>query len=140
MKGQHAILSEIMLFAVGAVMTSFILLNYQNVHENMSALTVKDGMLYVNDLLSTGIIKSAESHAIVRIRIPDEISGHIYTISASGNNIVLSSFENPWINVTRQLFNISQSHNITIKGNILLSSSEYLQIRPFGSNISIEEW
>jgi hypothetical protein len=140
MKGQYRIVSEIMLFAIGVVIASFVILNYQNLQGILTELTLKDNLLSVSDTLSAGILKAAESNSIVRIRIPYEISGKMYTISVKNDTIILASFENPAINVTQQLFNISQSHNITLSGNILLSSSRYLQIRTLDDKIVIEEW
>jgi hypothetical protein len=117
-----------------------VILNYQNLQGILTELTLKDNLLSVSDTLSAGILKAAESNSIVRIRIPYEISGKMYTISVKNDTIILASFENPAINVTQQLFNISQSHNITLSGNILLSSSRYLQIRTLDDKIVIEEW
>lgn len=140
MKGQYIILSEIMLFAIGAIITIFVILNYQNVQGILTEMTLRDNLLSVSDTISAGIVKTAESNSIVRVKIPYQISGHVYTITVKNDTIILASFENPAINVTQQLFNITQSHNITLLGNILLSSSRYLQIHNVDNKIAIEEW
>lgn len=139
MKGQKVI-SEIMLFAVGVLITAFVIFNYQGLQDSLSDLVIKDGLLSVSDLLSTGIVKVSETNSIIRLKIPTKIAGSVYMIEISNDNIVLTSFEKPSINITKQLINITQSHNITILGNVLFSPAGYVQIQHEGGNITISKW
>ena len=142
MKGQYKVLTEVILFGLGVAIASFVILSFQTVQTNVIELAVEDNMRSVSNLITTAVIKVAEAGvASMRLEIPKDISEHSYIISVDGDLLVLASLEKPDINVTQQLFNITQNHNIIIMGNVLSSSSRYLEVSSEdGINIIIRRW
>lgn len=131
MKGQYKIVSEVLLFAMGVAITSFVVISFQNVRDSISEMSIEDQLGAVSNLLSSGIIKAAEIDSIVRLRIPKDVSGMAYKVSLENNNITISTVEKP-VFVSKQIFKIG--HPYSIKGGIY-SSAEYVDI--VSSNLSI---
>ena len=57
-KGQYRIVSEILLFAIGLAIASFVVVVFTNLQESITQTSAKDQMLSVSNLISASIIKS----------------------------------------------------------------------------------
>ncbi len=134
-KGQYRIVSEIMLFAAGVAIASFVIVSFSGAKDVIGKNAVSDQLVSVSDLIATSIIKASQGNSVVRIRVPATISGEAYRISvidkeqntgtcAKGNdcflNLSLSSSS-----YARQVFNISQ--NYIIKGDVA-STAAFIEI------------
>ncbi|MFC2142772.1 hypothetical protein ACFLQN_00025 [Candidatus Aenigmatarchaeota archaeon] len=138
MKGQHRIIREIFLFAIGVAITSFIVLSFNNVQYATNKLAMNDQMTSVSNLVTSGIIKATESEeSIIRIEIPEKMSGETYIINIDGNDgeIIVSLFDDPSINLTKKIFNINQDYFMT--GNVI-STARFFEITREGNNIKIK--
>lgn len=133
-KGQYRIISEILLFGVGILITSYVIINFDNLQSATKQLTLNDQMNNVADLVSTAIVKaSIQDNATIRLTIPDKISDSIYRISikdAEGGKLIVSKLDGT-ASVERQLFNIN--YNNTISSNIInnsevVSSAQFIEI------------
>src|SRR3989338_3862111 len=59
MRGQYRIISEIILFSVGILITGYVLINFNSLQSSTAALTLDDQMNGVADAVATAIIKVA---------------------------------------------------------------------------------
>jgi len=134
MKGQHRIVSEVMIFAIGVAITSFVVFSFQNISDSVSRISIKDQLTSVSNLIRSGIIKAAGTDSIIRLRIPKDVSGTIYKISLEDDDITISTIKEP-VSVSKQIFNIG--HPYIIRGEVF-SSAEYIDIISSGSNIIIK--
>jgi len=133
MKGQHRIVSEILIFAIGVAITSFVVISFQGVENSISKISMEDQLTSVSNLIRSGIIKVADINSTIRLRIPRDVSGAIYKISLEDDKITISTIKKP-ISVSKQIFNTG--HPYIIKGEVF-SSAEYVDIISSGLNIMI---
>ena len=110
MKGQYRIISEIILFGVGILITSYVIINFNNLQSAVKEITLDDQMNSVADVVSAAVIKVASAdNASIRLVIPDKISDSIYRIAirdADGGKLVISKLDGT-ASVERKLFNIN---------------------------------
>jgi len=137
LKGQYRVVREIILFAIGVAITSFVVISFSNVQTDVSELALQDHMAEVSSVIISGIIEVAESgqNSSVTLEIPEKISGEVYRITASNDELKLMVFDNPNIYVTQKLFNMSQTYFIT--GDIV-STSKFIKIELEFPNIVIK--
>ena len=144
-KGQYRIVSEILLFAIGLTIASFVVVVFTDLQESISQTAAKDQLLSVSNLISSALIKSAEENTTITMRVPDTISNEAYIISIESNAggpciigrscVITLTTVDTGIKVTQQLFNISQSHSII--GNIY-STARYINITSSGTKITVD--
>jgi tagatose-1,6-bisphosphate aldolase len=137
MKGQYRIINEIIIFTIGIAITSYVAFSFYGIQKNVSNITKTDQIESISNLVAAAIVKSAETgyDNTITLRIPKTISGSAYAVKARGNTLTVYYIKEPEINVTKQLFNINQTHNIT--GEIV-SSSEYIEIQNTANNIKLK--
>lgn len=136
MRGQYRIISEIILFSVGILITGYVIVNFNNLENAAKQLTLDDQANSVADLVATAIIKAAsEDNATIRLTIPERISGSPYMIAlrdAGGGKLIISKL-NGTVLVERQLFNMRHDNtigtdNIVIENSEVFSSAQYIEI------------
>lgn len=135
-RGQYQIVNEVVIFAIGIAITSYVAFSFSGVQKNISYMTKVDQIDSVASMLSLSIIKSAETtgNNTISLHIPKTISGSEYVIKASGNVLFIYFLKEPHLNVSKQLFNINETHSIT--GEII-SSAEYIEIQKLGNSIKL---
>jgi hypothetical protein len=134
MKGQYRIVGEILIFAIGIAITSFVIVSFQKVSDSVSRISIEDQLTSVSNLLSSGIVKAAGTDSTIRLNIPREVSGMVYRISVKDDTIIISTANN-LVSVSKQIFNIG--HPYIISGDVF-SSAEYIDIVSSDSNIMIK--
>jgi len=135
MKGQYRVVTEVLLFAIGVAITSYVVLSFSNVHDVTTDLSLRDNMNGVANLVANAMVKSSiNENSTIRISIPDQISRYVYIITVSGDEIIVSSIDKPDIFVTKQLFNMSQ--NYIISGETV-SSAKFIEIRLVDNEIRL---
>lgn len=135
MKGQYKIVSEIMLFAAGVAIASFVIISFSGVKDVITRNAMNDQLASVSDLIATAIIKASQSNSVVRIEVPATISGEAYRISVidkNRNTGVCTKGNDCFLNLSlgsgseaKQVFNISQNYNI--KGDVA-STAAFIEI------------
>ncbi len=132
MKGQVRIISEILLFMVGIVITSFVIFTFTNIAAVSEERALKDQFGGVADALASSILKSTSNkNTTVRIQIPTKLSGKQYMIIFD-NAIIITDGK---VKIVKELFNITQSYNIITSNNgRITSSAQYLAIRSDDKN------
>ena len=143
MLGQYRIISEILIFALGLAIATFVVITFSGLRDSISEISTQDQMNSISNLISTSLIKAMDDGTIIRVRIPDTISGEVYTMTFQrvnddpcilGDCILKLSTVETGITTTQQLFNISQTH--IINGNVF-STSRYIEIRTVGNQITV---
>ncbi len=143
MLGQYRIASEILLFAAGLAIASFVAVTFDDLRDSIAETTTRDQMLTVSNLISASLIKSMAENTTIRLQVPETISNEVYTISferIAGSSCVIGDCVlrirtvDSRATVTQQLFNISQSH--IINGNVY-SGARYIEISSAGNRITM---
>jgi hypothetical protein len=133
-KGQYRLVSEILLFGIGILITGYVIINFNALQDSVRDLTLKDQMNNIADLVSTAIVKIATAdNASIRLTIPGTLSDSPYRISikdADGGKLIISRLDGSAL-VERQLFNIN--YNNTISSNVInnsevVSSAQFIEI------------
>lgn len=139
MKGQYKIVVEIMLFAIGLSITSYVILSFGNVQRSVENVTTIDNMDLVGDVIIDGIIKASQiGNSTVKLTIPEHISSSNYKVTIENDEMTISSLQNPSIFVKRQIFNISQIYSISNRS--IVSAAKFIEIKSDGTNIWIKRW
>jgi hypothetical protein len=125
-KGQYKIVSEIFIFAVGIVVTAFILLSFQDLGKRTGDYASLDQLTQLSDSVAASILKASESNSTVRL----QLGSGSYRVAVENGYLIISMADNPKINVTRFL-NMGEYN---IKGNTV---SEYIIIAANGNTIDI---
>lgn len=112
-KGQYLIISEILLFALGILITANVVVSFQSIQSSLSKAALKDQFGSVADVVSTAVVKAATTNSSIAVIFPTKISEKIYVISLKDESIIVYDLDAPDINVTKKLFNITQSNCIT---------------------------
>lgn len=131
-KGQYRIVSELILFGLGIMLTSYVITNFGTIRDTLSEVTIEDQMNGVMDTVSVAIIKlNNVENGTIRMSIPPELSGKQYRISikdADGGKIVLNTLDGGVV-LERQLFNIDYDN--IVPGNRLINNSEIISTAEF---------
>ncbi len=127
-KGQYKIVNELFLFAVGILLTAFVLFSFQDVEKKTEDYASMDKINGISNMVFSGIVKVAGDNSTLKLHIPNQ--GGRYRISARNNYLVVSAVDNPAHNVTRFL-NMGE---YIIIGDV---AAEYVEISSSGSSITI---
>ncbi|KHO47581.1 MAG: hypothetical protein QT00_C0002G0235 [archaeon GW2011_AR5] len=136
-KGQYRIISEIILFSVGILITGYVIVNFNSLQDSTMKITFEDQMNSVADVVATAVIKVAhENNASVRLVIPDKISDSIYMIAlregAEGDGELIITKLDGTESVRKKLFNINHDNTITsnnvINNSEVVSSAQFIEI------------
>jgi hypothetical protein len=127
MKGQYRVIFEIMLFAIGVSIASFVMVNFQNLKDKTDELSIKDQMNTVLNSVINGVIQaSTEKNSMVRVEIPPTISGRSYKIFTDNKEyITIIDIADSSIRTTRKVFNLDKP-NDRIKGEVNSAGGQVL--------------
>lgn len=132
MHGQYRILSEVLLFALGMAIASYVTLSFSSVRDFVGSESTRDKMESVATNIMNSVVKTTQANSVLIIEIPQRISEREYRIKVSASDgectIGKDCFLNlsaDGISVSKQLFNISQNYNI--KGDVR-STARFLSI------------
>lgn len=132
MIGQYRVISEILLFFIGILITSFVIINFGNLETTIRETSLHDQLGSVGDSVATGIAKVASmKNTTIRLIIPDEISDYTYVISirdVNGGEMTVSTL-NGNVSIKRQIFNIDYDN--TVSSNHVINNSEVVSSAGF---------
>jgi hypothetical protein len=128
MKGQYRIVSELILFGVGIMITTYVIVNFGSVQETVKDVTLRDQLESIADVVSTAIVKTSNCEScVIRLSIPDKVSDSLYKIyikseyeDITGGVLIINTVDGK-VSVQRQLFNINYD-NIVGSGDIINNS------------------
>jgi len=147
MKGQYRVVSEVLLFAIGIGIASFVIVQFNIIQEGAEINSFRDQMTGVLNSVMNSVHKaysvndpvSGKGNANVDFEIPETLSGKPYLISLIKNDesklIVVSELDNPDVNVHREIFNIEDVNNV--EGSVT-SSSRFIRINYESNTIEIQ--
>lgn len=135
MKGQYRIISELILFGLGIVITTYVIVNFNGIQDNLKTMTAYDQLNAVADSVSTTIVKvSSMENASIFVQIPLKISESPYRIqltSYSGGTLILRTDDAKTV-IKRQLFNINYDNivpsNSIINDSEVSSAAEFIRV------------
>ncbi|MDI6721884.1 MAG: hypothetical protein QMD85_05800, partial [Candidatus Aenigmarchaeota archaeon] len=134
MKGQNTIINEILLFAMGISITAAVITNFQLIQKSSTETTIYRNFDNVANTVINGITEvMKEDYGKVVIKIPDRIASVTYRIKVSSDILMVSVIDNPRINITKSLFNISHTthghpeEREIIYGDVV-STARYIEI------------
>lgn len=136
MKGEYRIVMELFLFLIGIIIAVFTLSTFSGLQADTEKVSLEDQLGGVANDIINGVVKAAENQSIVRVEVPEKLSGKIYSMrfSDAEDALLMRTLELPNIEITRQLFNISKSHDIT--GEVV-STARFIEITNDGRNIQL---
>ncbi len=139
MKGQYRIIKEVILFAIGVGIAVFVLFSFSKLEKDIEVVTMQNRMRVIASDIRNAIFKLYESGAnsTIYLEIPEKLGDNVYVIKLIDDNITLFLYDNPKINVTEKIFNISQDN--LISGEVA-SISKYIEITRSGSNIILRRY
>ena len=137
MKGQYRILMEVMLFALGVAITSFVMVNFQDLRDSADEISIGDQLNTVLNSVINAIVKtSLTPNSMTRVEIPYTVSGHSYKIFVENKYLTALDLNDQSIRVSRKIFNIDEPSN-RIEGESY-SSAGILEITNDGTKIIVQ--
>jgi len=139
-KGQYTIINEVLLFAIGIGITSLVFLSFHNIETSMEKTATDDQLVTLSNFVINGIVKVVESdeNTSLMLKLPKKISERTYKISAENDNLVVFDMNDPRVNATQELFNITADKNINIVD--ITSSAEYIIIKYTDNTVEISRF
>lgn len=137
LKGQYDLINEIILFAIGLAITSFIIVNFSKIENTSSALSINDSFKATANKIADAVIKVySNPNSSITIEIPNKIQEKTYSISLDDatSSVIFKTLDSPYITVSQQLFNISNRNYINNGGKkysigrSVISSAKYVEI------------
>lgn len=108
MKGQYRIVMEVMLFAIGVGIASFVFVTFQDVQQSVADMSVEDQLNAVLNKVSSGILKvSLNENSVLLLEVPETISGEPYRIEAEGGIITATTLKSG-ATVSKEIFNTEE--------------------------------
>ncbi|MAH43521.1 hypothetical protein CL614_07450 [archaeon] len=145
-KGQTRIVGEMLLFAVGVMILSYILITFGIVQTGVNELSVVDQLRGVNNYITTTFMTVANtesSRANMTIELPLRVSGFDYIIEIYNDEETLDDYylvtylaDEPSTNTTEQLFN--SRNNYIIEETVLRSTNVHYVVKLEDEKLSIE--
>lgn len=132
-KGQYRIVSEIILFGIGIVITSYVIINFNGLQNSTRQITLNDQMNNVADIVSVAIVKVAtQDNASIRLTIPDKLSESAYRVSikdADGGKLIITKLDGT-ASIEKKLFNINYGNTISnvINNSDVVSSAQFIEV------------
>ena len=134
MKGQERIIGEILIFAIGLAITSFVVVNFDSVEQSIDAISSTDQLDRIADVVQAAVVKvSLAGDATVRLHVPAQISANDYRIQLVDDHVLVSLLDNE-TQVTRKIFNINKKY--VISGNVV-GSAEYVEVTATGNQLML---
>ena len=135
-KGQSRVVFEILMILIGIIMTSYVIIGFNDIQKSATNITVNDNFNTIaNEVLIAVAKVSVNNNSIIRLTIPEKVSDHVYKIVLDDDSLYVVSLTNPDVNITRQLFNIGQANRI-IKSEAV-SSARAVEIISENNSIRI---
>ena len=143
-KGQTRIVGEMLLFAVGVMILSYILITFGIVQSGINEISAIDQIQGVNNYIKTSFMAVANTEADranITFELPLRVSGQDYIIEIyddEDNNYYLVTYlvNEPSTNTTEQLFNSRMDY--IIEETVLRSTNVYYVVKLEDNKLSIE--
>ena len=144
MLGQYRIVSEILIFAIGILITGFVVVNFANIQTFVVDVATDEQYKSASNVVRTAVIRSSYFNSSLRFSLPPEISGKTYIIRAGDGSCskgeqcsILIIDPETGRKFDQEIFNMSQSYNII--GDVVSTSKEF-HIANDGNAISIKRY
>jgi hypothetical protein len=137
MKGQYRILMEVMLFALGIAITSFVMVNFRDLRTSTDEISIKDQLNTVLNSVINAVVKSSlTANSAIRTDIPYTVSGHSYKIFVENKYLTALDTVDQSIRVSRKIFNIDEPMN-RIEGEVY-SGAGVVEVTNDGTKVIVQ--
>ncbi|MBI2971228.1 MAG: hypothetical protein HYY37_02290 [Candidatus Aenigmarchaeota archaeon] len=145
MKGQYIIVNEILIFAIGLAITSFVILNFALLENTLKEKATRSQLSLVSDAIASAIVivgKTNATNMTVSFSVPETVSEQPYLMRIhDANGRVCERGERCLLNIstasvsfTREIFKLEESYNL--RGSVH-SATRYVQVRSAGGTIDL---
>ena len=135
LKGQFRIVEESILFLVGILIVSMVIMSFQSVEKKLKDTSIHDHFLSVASYLENGIMKvSKYDNAEIRLKIPNKLSDRVYVVELKNGSILIYDYLKPSTNISESLFGMGSKKSFS---GYVFSSAGYLIIRSSNKNITV---
>lgn len=135
MKGQHTILGEMFLFAIGIIVVSYIVMVFGTLDENLSKESMEKKLYHIGNRIKLGITKLFPlNRGSILVDIPKKINRKDYYFFLKENKLLIKIVGEP----TNKTIPISNIFNTEMVNNRITGASEYVTIRKDGETITLE--
>lgn len=102
MKGQYRIIMEVLFFGIGILLTSYMIISFSGVSDTVKGASARSQMASMENSIKSAMAKASElPNAVVRIRVPQDISGSGYSVKLqAGSGGGCPSHSDCYLNVT----------------------------------------
>ena len=133
------IVSEMLLFALGIAITTFVIFQFNIVEDNIGRQSF-DAQLSAISNSVMNVVKNVQyaDNAYVRLEVPPKLSGNDYTISFINEPkklLIISRSGTPSENFVREIFNIEESYMVS--GSVV-SGSRFIAVSKQGDQIALQ--
>ena len=146
-KGQTRVVGEMLFFAIGVLILSYIIITFGIVQTGVHELSRNDQLQSVANYIKTGTIRltnldnlgGTEPGINITIELPQSIAGEDYGIELSkdgDNKLTVFLLSDPNVYVTEELFNIGSDYNI--EESVFTGNARYYILMLNGNAISME--
>jgi len=138
-KGQHEIVSEVLVFGAGVIIVIFVLTIFEGVSTSVRETSIKDQLEIVSNMVLSGIekVNALGPNSSIRVSIPESVGDMVYKIDVKDGELILYILNNPAINATEKIFNTGQ-RNIIVKD--VVSTTKEIEIACLGDEIVIKRY
>ena len=140
-KGQYRVVSEILMFGLGILITIYVVVNFNNIEAFITKTSKEQQYRSAVNVVRTSMILGSYSNSSVKFSLPYQIAGKPYnvilndgscSIFESCNIIVLDPETGE--RVSKEIFNMTQSYSIS--GDVISTARDF-EIITAGTSITI---
>ena len=143
-KGQYRVVSEILMFGLGILITIYVVVNFNNIEGFITKTSKEQQYRSTVNVVRTFMILSSYSNSSVKLSLPYQIAGKPYNIIL--NDGTCSIYEPCSIivldpetgeSISKEIFNMTQSYNIN--GDVISTARDF-EITNDGSSINVKRY
>src|SRR3989344_5466712 len=141
-KGQYRIVSEILTFGLGILITIYVVVNFNNIQDFITKTSKEQQYKSTANVVRTYTILSSYSNSSVKFSLPYQIAGKPYNVILNdgscsiGESCSILVFDpETGERISKEIFNMTQSYSIN--GDVISTARDF-EIITAGTRITIQ--
>ena len=141
-KGQYRIVSEILTFGLGILITIYVVVNFNNIQDFITKTSKEQQYRSTANVVRTYTILSSYSNSSIRFSLPYQIAGKPYNVILNdgscsiGESCSILVFDpETGESISKEIFNMTQSYSIN--GDVISTARDF-EIITAGTRITIQ--
>lgn len=116
MKGQYKIITEVLFFAIGILLTGYVIISFVGVRDFFTDAALKNQLSTVGNLVGSSVAKASQQpNSIIYVKLPSRVSGATYSVSVQGGECSKKCYLNMTssndVSVKVAIFNMARINN-----------------------------